>query len=256
MSMQARKQEIKLIALDLDGTLLNEEGKVSEINRQAIKEAEQRGVKVLVSTGRAYLTCNEITKSLELSSYLITVNGSEIYDVTGALVERVTLGTDLIKWMYGLSQEYKTGFWATCTENVWRGKMPEDITAREWMKFGFNIEDDNVREHIMGLLKQTGKLEISNSSPTNIEANAIGINKAKAIGKVCGFLGLEMQNVMAIGDSLNDIAMIREAGLGVAMGNAQEIVKATADWVTESNKNDGVAKAIYEWVLTKQTFLL
>lgn len=244
-------KEIKLIALDMDGTLLNEEGKVSEANKAAIREAEQKGVKVLLSTGRAYASCSEIAKSLELSSYLITVNGSEIFDPTGELVERNIVGAELIQWMWDLSQKHKTDFWATSSDRVWRGEMPEDIPSYQWLKFGFNIEDDKIREEILTMLRENGNLEISNSSPTNIEANAVGINKAKAIEKVCGFLDLRMDEVMAVGDSLNDIAMIKEAGLGVAMGNAQDIVKETADWVTETNNNNGVAKAIQKWVLEK-----
>ncbi|MDQ0217770.1 HAD family phosphatase [Peribacillus cavernae] len=243
------EKEIKLIALDMDGTLLNEEGKVSDGNRTAIKEAEQKGVKVLLSTGRAYASCSEIGRSLELSSYLVTVNGSEIYDNNGELVERNIVQVELIQWMWDLSQKHKTSFWATSSDQVWRGEMPEDIPSYEWLKFGFDIEDDTIREEILTLLKENGGLEISNSSPTNIEANAVGINKAKAIEKVCGFLGIKMENVMAVGDSLNDIAMIKESGLGVAMGNAQDIVKETADWVTDTNRNDGVGKAIHKWVL-------
>ncbi|PLT35087.1 Cof-type HAD-IIB family hydrolase [Bacillus sp. V5-8f] len=243
------KKEIKLIALDMDGTLLNEDGKVTEGNRAAIKEAEEKGVKVVLSTGRAYATCNEIAKSLALSSYLITVNGSEIFDPNGDLVERNIISHELIEWMWNLTQKYKTGFWATSTDKVWRGEMPEDIRSYQWLKFGFNIAEDKIRDKIFSLLKETGKLEISNSSPTNIEANALGINKAKAIEKVCSFLGFGMENVMAVGDSLNDIAMIKESGLGIAMGNAQEIVKETADWITDTNQNDGVAKAIRKLVL-------
>jgi 5-amino-6-(5-phospho-D-ribitylamino)uracil phosphatase len=245
------EKNIKLIALDMDGTLLNEEGKVSEANKAAIIHAEQKGVKVLLSTGRAYASCSEIAKSLQLSSYLITVNGSEIFDPSGELVERNIVGAELIQWMWDLSQKHKTGFWATSSENVWRGEMPEDIPSYEWLKFGFDIEDDKVREEILALLRENENLEISNSSPTNIEINAVGINKAKAIEKVCGFLEIQMSNVMAVGDSLNDIAMIKESGLGVAMGNAQDIVKETADWVTDTNSKDGVAKAIRKWVLEK-----
>src|SRR5207247_1426164 len=137
--------------LDLDGTLLNDKGKVPEENRYAIREVEQKGVKVLVSTGRPFATCHEIAKSLELSSYLITVNGSEIYDNKGELVERTILGSDLVQWMYSLSQKHKTRFWAACSNYVWQKEMPEDISSHEWIKFGFDIEDDNVRAHILTL---------------------------------------------------------------------------------------------------------
>ncbi|WP_158235056.1 HAD hydrolase family protein, partial [Pseudomonas sp. 2822-17] len=81
--------------------------------------------------------------------------------------------------------------------------------------------------------------------------NAVGVNKAAALEKVCQRLNITMDNVIAMGDSLNDLAMITEAGLGVAMGNAQETVKQAADWVTDTNNEAGVAKAIHKWVINR-----
>ncbi|WP_409300589.1 phosphoglycolate phosphatase [Peribacillus sp. SCS-155] len=241
--------EIKLIALDLDGTLLNGVGEISELNRKAVKEAEQKGIIVILTTGRPYLFCRKIANSLQLSSYLVTVNGSEIFDHKGHLIERHILSNNLIQWMWDLTKEYNAGFWATSIDDVWRGEMPVDIEAHEWLKFGFIVEDNKVRMEINNLLAANAHLELSNSKPTNIEVNAAGINKARALEKVCGLLGCNMENVMAIGDSLNDMAMIKAAGFGVAMGNAQDNVKDTADWITESNENDGVAIAIQQWIL-------
>lgn len=106
-----------------------------------------------------------------------------------------------------------------------------------------------MRNEVLKELKEYKELEITNSSPINIEVNALGINKAAALAKVSEKLGFTMENVMAMGDSLNDIAMIEKAGVGVAMGNAQDIVKETADWVTDLNTENGVAKAIRHWVL-------
>lgn len=249
MSEYILKNEIKLIALDMDGTLLNPDNKVTQENRQAIKAAEKLGVRVVLSTGRTYATCSDYAKSLELSSYLVTVNGSEIYNEQGKLIERNIVQTDFVKWMLDLSNQYGTDFWAVSCDRVYREDIPEDLFASDWLKFGFNTHDDKAREEIIKLLKENGQLEISNSSPTNIEVNALGINKAKAIEVVCNRLGISMNEVMAVGDSLNDIMMIKEAGLGIAMGNAQDIVKETADWITSTNEENGVAKAIEKWVL-------
>lgn len=127
--------------------------------------------------------------------------------------------------------------------------MPEDLLSHEWLKFGFQIDEDELRKSILEELKGKGIFEISNSSLKNIEVNAIGINKAKGLQKVCALLGISMDNVMAVGDSLNDIAMITEAGLGIAMGNAQDTVKQAADDITGTNKESGVAQAIRKWVL-------
>lgn len=244
---QKDRIDVKLVALDMDGTLLNDEQTISEENRKAIKEAEEKGVYVVLSTGRTLMTCREFAESLELSSFLITANGSEIWDSSFQLVERQLLHPDHVKMMWELRNLHNTDFWAASVDKVWRGEFPEDIHSYEWLKFGFDIPDNEVRNRVLDELKKNKELEVT--SPTNIEVNAIGINKAAALAKVYERLGFTMDNVMAVGDSLNDIAMIKEAGLGVAMGNAQDIVKETADWITDTNTEHGVAKAIRHWVL-------
>lgn len=244
-----KKKDIKLIALDMDGTLLNKKGKVSEANTLAIMEAQEKGVVVVLSTGRSLLTCREHADALRLNSYLVTVNGSEIWDEKRELVERNLVHSELIEWMWKLSQQHKAKFWAINTERNWHNELPEDLHTKEWLKFGFTIDDDATREVILKELQSKGEFELTNSTLKNIEVNAVGINKARGLKIVCGKLGIEMKDVMAVGDSLNDLAMINEAGLGVAMGNAQDLVKENADWVTTTNEEDGVAAAIRKWVI-------
>ncbi|MBZ5480737.1 Cof-type HAD-IIB family hydrolase [Bacillus sp. T_4] len=243
------KKEFKLIALDMDGTLLNNQQEISKENREAIAKAQEQGVHVVLSTGRSLLTCREYAQSLQLSSYLITVNGSEIWDESGQLVERKLIDASHIEKMWNLTQEHKLNFWAVTTDKVWRDEFPEDIASREWLKFGYDIPDDALREEVLKQIAGISDFEISNSSLTNLEINALGINKAKGIMTVCERLGISMDEVIAMGDSLNDMAMIEAAGCGIAMGNAQEAVKEAADWVTDTNVNNGVAKAISHWVL-------
>lgn len=243
------KKEFKLIALDMDGTLLNDQQEISEENRAAIAKAQEQGVHVVLSTGRSLLTCREYAQSLQLSSYLITVNGSEIWDESGQLVERKLIDASHIEKMWNLTQEHKLNFWAVTTDKIWRDEFPEDIASQEWLKFGYDIPDDALREEVLKQIAGISDFEISNSSLTNLEINALGINKAKGIMTVCERLGISMDEVIAMGDSLNDMAMIEAAGCGIAMGNAQEAVKEAADWVTDTNVNNGVAKAISHWVL-------
>lgn len=244
------KNSIKLIALDMDGTLLDNEQNVSSQNKEAIKLAKQKGIPTVLSTGRSLLTCREYAESLELSSFLVTSNGSEIWDSSFKLVDRNLIEHAHIEKLWELKQKYNIHFWASTTERLWREEFPDKIVEHEWLKFGFDIPDDSIREAVLGELQESKQLEITNSSPTNIEINAVGINKAKALMKVCERLNITMDNVIAMGDSLNDIAMIEEAGVGVAMGNAQEIVKEKADWITSPNIENGVAKAIHHWVLS------
>lgn len=242
--------DIKLIALDMDGTLLNEQGEISSENRNTIKEAEAQGVHIVLSTGRSLLTCRDHAQSLQLSSYLVTVNGSEIWDGQGELIERNIVDSKDIQWMHELAKQYETKFWATASTQVWRNELPEELSGHTWLKFGFDIEHDHVRSTVLSHLHANGQFEISNSSPYNIEINPLGVNKARGLEKVCERIGLTMNQVMAVGDSMNDIAMIKAAGLGVAMGNAQKIVKEAADWITATNEDDGVAQAIRKWVLS------
>lgn len=238
--------DIRLIALDMDGTLVNHEGEVSPENAQAIQRAKEKGIHVVLSTGRSLFTCRDISDELGRSSYLVTVNGGEIYDHEYNLVDSIPLDLDLVKQLWKLKEEHDVYFWSSTSQGLFNTNNPfdQEIDTYNWLKFGFDIQDDDVRKVMMDELVKNEALEITNSSPTNIEINPAGVNKAAALVKVCKWLDLSMEQVMAVGDSMNDIAMIREAGFGVAMGNAQEAVKEAADWVTGINTDHGVAQAI------------
>lgn len=109
--------------------------------------------------------------------------------------------------------------------------------------------DMKEREQAWQELKQFDSLELVGSLKYNIEINAAGVNKGKGLLELGGILGISREEIMAFGDGDNDIAMLREVGFGVAMENADEEVKAVADYVTGSNDEDGVAKAIARFVL-------
>ncbi|GEM_PF-4167994 len=103
-------------------------------------------------------------------------------------------------------------------------------------------------------LQDMGGLQITNSSLDNLEINPAGITKASGIEQVCKLLGITMEQVIAVGDSLNDIAAIEAVGLGVAMGNAQDAVKEAADVVVAGNNEDGIVQVIREYMLDGMTF--
>ncbi|QXE01010.1 Cof-type HAD-IIB family hydrolase [Terribacillus sp. DMT04] len=243
--MSEKQHQYKMIALDMDGTMLNPQDEVSEANKQAIQRAQEEGVHVILSTGRGIRTCKPYADDLGLQSYLVTVNGSEIWTADGELLERVLIEDELIKKMKRLADKYETHYWAVSTEHVFRGNFPADMEKYDWLKFGFDTPDDDKREAIVKALSDKNELELSNSSETNIEVNAVGINKAEAVQKLCDRIGINMDQVIAMGDSLNDIKMIQAVGCGVAMGNAQDAVKEVANYQTDTNEADGVAKAIH-----------
>ena len=248
--MTEKRQDIKLIALDMDGTLLTPDHEVSEANRNAIAKAMDKGVTVMLSTGRWLDFCYAYAEDLKLNTYLVTVNGGEVWTSSKELVERHTHTQELMEKMWHIGNNVGVNMWCVATDKIYNaGEHPDDFYAREWLKIGYNSEDKNKLDQVRKGLAKFTSLELTNSLPTNIEVNPLGVNKANGLVRVCKELGITMDEVMAVGDSLNDIKMIEQAGLGVAMGNAQEAIKDVADFVTDTNNDDGVAKAIERFIL-------
>lgn len=241
--------DIKLIALDMDGTLLNSDGAISNFNREKIAQALAKDVHVVLSTGRWFNTCYPYAESLKLPSFLITCNGGEIWTVEQELKERHLLDPERVKLMWELAKSMELNTWMISTDKVWYSSGPDDFSAHEWLKFGCDSDDKEKLDTIVKELSHYDDLELTNSLPTNIEVNPQGVSKASALNTVCKEIGIGMENVMAVGDSLNDIKMIQDAGIGVAMGNAQEAIKQAADSVTDTNNHHGVGKAIEKFVL-------
>ncbi|MBP1992033.1 Cof-type HAD-IIB family hydrolase [Paenibacillus eucommiae] len=241
----------KLLALDMDGTLLNEESLISEENRQAIHAALEAGVTVIFSTGRGVQSALPFAVELGLQTPMITANGSEIWRAPGNLLKRHKLSADLVRRLHTVAVKYDSWWWAYAVEGMYNTEnWIEDIDSPEWLKFGFFTENLTVLSEIRQLVAAWGELEITNSHPSNLEINPRGISKASGLLELCEVLNISMSEVVAMGDSENDTAMIRKAGLGVAMGNAQEGVKLIADHVTVTNNEHAVAKIIYDYILT------
>jgi HAD superfamily hydrolase (TIGR01484 family) len=244
-----KNHDIKLVALDMDGTLLTSDQEISKQNQAVIAKALANDIQVVLSTGRGIATCYPFSKELHLTSYLVTVNGGEIWTVDKALVKRQLLDTKLIEMIWELGAENDLHCWMIATDDVWYDARPENFYDHQWLKIGFSSPDQAKLDNLVEKLSYHEALELTNSMPTNVEINPAGVNKANALRKVCEQLGITMDNVMACGDSLNDIKMIQQAGIGVAMGNAQEAVKQASYFVTETNDQDGVARAIERFVL-------
>ncbi|AUJ23311.1 Cof-type HAD-IIB family hydrolase [Virgibacillus dokdonensis] len=237
-------KNIKLIALDMDGTLLTKDHEITPLTRQAISEAMDKGIHVVLSTGRWLKSCYPFAESLGLQSYLVTVNGGEIWTKDQELVEQHLFDSKKIEQMYHIATGLGLTTWMITTEQVYRNELPENVHELKWLKFGCESHDPVTLEKMIKELSFIDGLEMTNSLPTNLEVNPEGVNKAKGLEKVCNLVGITMDEVMAVGDSLNDIKMIQQAGVGVAMGNAQEAVKKASDYITDVNNADGVGKAI------------
>ena len=240
---------IKLIALDMDGTLLNDDWDVTERTKAAIQSAQAQGVKVILSTGRPYGRCKSYIEELNLDSYTITANGGQIYDPEGKIVIEETMDADLIEKLANLGQDEDVNMWYITTEDVIHDGGPVDFSAHKWLKIGFSNLDRGQKERLTEALKAFDDIEITNSLPTNIEINQKGVNKANAVEYVCQQLNIPMDDVFAIGDSMNDYEMLKKVGTGIAMANAQDKIKNIAKAISEDNNHDGVGKAIEKYVL-------
>ncbi len=242
--------KIKIIALDMDGTLLNDEGIVTVYTKKVIRRALDRNIKVLLSTGRPLEMCISFARDLRLPSYIITSNGAEIYTAEEKLVEQHTIDPKKMEQMWQVGHARDLHMWLVAADAVFtEGRRPSDFTKHDWLKMGYGNLTEANKLDLMEQLKSFHPVEITNSSPSNIEVNGEGVNKAQAVQSVCKQLGITMDRVMAVGDSLNDLSMIKEAGVGVAVANAQEAILEIADYVTGTNNEDGVAKAIERFAL-------
>ena len=240
----------KLIALDMDGTLLNDDGVVTSYTHDVIQQALKQGVEVVLSTGRPLSLCTTFSEELNLPSYIITSNGAEIWTVEHELIERHPIESKKIETLWQLGNERNLHMWLVATDQIFgNAGRPENFADHEWLKIGYGNLTEQTKAEMLHELRGFKNIEVTNSSLTNIEVNKSGINKAYAIETICKRMNITMDEVMAVGDSLNDLKMIERAGIGVAVKNAQQLIIESADFITDSNNENGVAKAIERYVL-------
>lgn len=274
-------KEIKLIVLDLDGTLLTTDKKISPANYAALERAAAKGIHIVPCTGRFFNGMPEEVRALPFLRYAITINGAEIYDVKqkkslhSALIslpkaEEVYSVLDTLPviydcfqdgwgWMdrkfYDIADQYSMGE----VRGEWIRKMRTPLdnfrqTIRERnrgiQKAQMFFRDMELRARILSELPQRfPELSITTSLVNNIEINSGDAHKGAALLELCRQLNIDPAETMAFGDGLNDITMLQTAAVGVAMGNAAQPVKDVADFITDTNDNDGVAKAVQYFCL-------
>lgn len=238
--------KFKLIALDLDGSLLQSNLEISATNRHWIKQAEEAGLVVSFATGRGRSSSIQYWDVVSPQAPMVVANGAEVWRNHDQLLSRHLLPPDAVPRLHKLALEYDTWYWAHAPERLvrkdsWATHYDPQV---DWLKFGMSSEDPAVINHLRTLVEGWSEFEVTASAPTNIEIMKKGISKASGLAEVAQILEIEPSEIVAIGDSLNDLEMIKWAGFGVAMGNAEPSIKAVADHVTGTNNEDGVAQAI------------
>lgn len=271
---------IKIIALDLDGTLLDSQKRLSEENRHALEQAAAKGIEIVPTTGRIYGIIPEVVRQLPFVNYAITVNGAEVYDVkrdcvlarnelslqkTIEIMEYLD-GFDVVYDCYQngggymtkahlekvgdyLTSDYFKALYAKTRMPVPELKAYLQEKGEGVQKLQFCTKDQALRAFLLASLKNrfTG-VAVSTALPYNGEINDENSHKGAALAKLCKYLGCTMENVMTLGDGLNDITMLQMAGLSVAMENAAPEVRAAAKYVTGSCDESGVAQAIHRFI--------
>ncbi len=269
--------DIKALALDLDGTLTNEKKEITARTKQAVSRAIDSGIAIILASGRPVLGIRAVAEALDLYSkggYILAYNGGEIIDCKrNSVIFSQTLPIELYSDIVRVGREF--GVHALTYDK--KGVIAESADAPYVIKEAFNngieittvedlslvLSDPVVKFMIVGdpikisnaldYLKRkfSGKANVFLSEPYFMEITAIGIEKAKALTRMIEHLKIDQTQLAACGDGLNDLSMLEYAGLSVAMANAYEQVKLAADYITLSNKDDGVADFI-EKLLTER----
>lgn len=270
--------DIKLIALDLDGTLLLPDKTLTEENRKVLMRASQeKGIHIVLATGRTYSGISKILEWLPCIRYAVMSNGSVVQDtLTSEVIAEHLVNTEdaLSFYDYAVSRKYEVDFFyqgkrfvspgwdkyvremdvtegtkqlllSNCTKVENQRAYLAALPGVEKISIRFQNEDQKNRLYTEAE-SMFPQFQICSSLTTNIEANCRNITKATGIQELVSHLGFCMDSVMAFGDNGNDYEMISEAGIGVAMGNAEENIKKIADKITRDNTEDGVAYMIRE----------
>jgi Cof subfamily protein (haloacid dehalogenase superfamily) len=279
---------IRLIAIDMDGTMLSPDHSISERNIKAVQQAQAKGIEVLIATGRSFPEADDPVTSAGLELGFICLNGAEVRDqsknvvsATHLLKDDVTRAITVLESeeihhelfiddiIYTTDVNQQINMFVQFARSI--GQSPdveairEEIMERARQGFIREIDsyDEIIQEHGNVINKVFGTtsdlialanarealntipgLSVTASGERNIEINSINAQKGIALEEYAKRKGISMENVMAIGDSYNDLSMLKKAGRSVAMENAPADIKAICSHTTATNEHDGVALAI------------
>lgn len=262
---------IKLIACDLDGTLIGPDLRFSPRLLGAVRQAQAQGITVTIATGRGFPSASAFARQLEIRAPLICYQGAQIKSAAGEVLYQSTLPRACLPEAVAFTRERSRELSVYCEDRIYQATrlrdqefydrwfglpvhiancLPDDLPG-EAVKFivtADSAEDgDRLEDELRAL--SAGRFQVVRSHPWFVEGLAQGVSKGEALSSLARRLGVARQETMALGDSGNDRAMIEWAGLGVAIGNASADVKAAADLVAPPQDEDGAAWAIERYAL-------
>ena len=267
--------DYKLIAVDLDGTLMNSKKEISPRNRYALIEAQKMGKKVIITSGRHPIGVLPVADDLLLGrygGYIMSFNGGKIIDcATGMTLVSRNFPREYLGDVVSVLSDFNVTVISWDDKKIYANNKVNDYTyvEQDVLKTDMVVVDDFVSEIkfdinkllIAGepdeldtcqtLLKKRydGLLDIYKSAPYFLEIMPFGVSKGAMLAQLLPKIGIEREELIAFGDHYNDLTMIGYAGMGVAMANAEAEVKKISAYICESNDEDGVAKTIEKYVL-------
>ena len=265
----------KLLVLDLDGTLTNNRKEITAHTLATLLKAQEKGLKIVLASGRPTYGVAPLANKLQMDKYegyILSYNGGEIIDwKTGELMYKNLLNNEVLPYLYQCAKDNDFAIVTYDGEFVLTENPEDEYVKKEAHLNAMKIKKvDNFLEAIrhpiakcliVGEQNRLAQLEkemhehlkdemgVFRSEPYFLELVPKGIDKAKSLSVLLDETGMTKEEMIAVGDGFNDLSMIKYAGLGVAMANAQEVVKENADFITLSNEEDGVAHVVDKYIL-------
>lgn len=265
----------EMIVLDLDGTLTNSKKEISAKTKEALIKVQEHGQKVVLASGRPTFGITRLAKELLLDQYegyILSFNGARIIDFqTGKVIYNKSLPMEYIPLVYKEAAALGVGINTYAEDAVILGNGVDEYNTLEckingvspiitedfpgYVNFPVNKclltgKPEKIKEAEEIFKNKFGKdLNIYKSEPYFLEIMPQNIDKAYSLGKLLEHAGLSRKQMICCGDGYNDLSMIHYAGLGVAMANAQSIVKESADFITGSNDEDGIVTVVEKFML-------
>lgn len=267
-----QRAAIRLVAIDLDGTLLNDSKKISEQTALAMAEVRRRGVKVVIASARPPRSVRHIYSQLGLETWQINYNGAMIWDEPAKkVIFHRPMGGELVRRIIDFAREQFPEILVTCeildrwytdrfdetytteTGRLFRPDVVAPLSAfcsepiTKLLLLGDRSAITELNTMLAGVHDE--KVSIVRTDPELLQIMEKRVSKAVAVRMVAGHYNVPMNQVMAIGDAPNDVGMLQLAGVAVAMANAHDIVKQVAHWVAPSNNEHGVHAALVRYGL-------
>lgn len=265
----------KILAFDIDGTLTNSDKIITEGTKGAIFKAMEKGCKVVIATGRPVQGIVDYAKELKLKEnggYILALNGGRIISCADdKVLSDIKVPMEYYKEIYELSKKHGVNLLTYEGDSVISEDIDDEylnVESRichldkikvpnllerltfEVNKFLMTAEGSYLAEVEKDVYEKLhDRMDVYRSEPFFLEILPPDINKASALETLLGILGFKREELMAFGDSYNDLTMIKYAGLGVAMGNAKDVVKENADYIAPTNDEDGIVDVINKFIL-------